>query len=89
MAEKFDVGKLVRSFNPFIGVNFGKLIYYLVIVCIALGVFYVLFIRPTQKTTQKAEQMTNITNVTDESAFELQLIPPKIKVGGVKLKMFK
>ena len=87
MAEKFDVGKLIRGFNPLNGQNFGKLIYYLVIVCVALGVFYVLFIRPTQKTTQNAQQI--ITNVTDESAFELQLIPPKIKVGGVKVKMFK
>ena len=87
--EKFDVGKLVRSFNPFVGVNFGKLIYYLVIVCVALGVFYVLFIRPTHRETQKAETITNINNVQDESAFELQLIPPKIKVGEVKLKMFK
>lgn len=87
--EKFDVGKLIRGFNPLNGQNLGKLAYYLVIVCLALGAFYVLFIRPTQKTTQRAEQMTNITNVTDESAVDLQLFPPKIKIGGLKLKLFK
>ena len=87
MADKFDVGKLIRGFNIFSGPNIGKLIYYVIITSIVLCVFYVVFFKQTQKTTNNAQQM--ITNVTDESALELQLIPPKIKVGGVKLKMFK
>ncbi len=89
MAEPFDVGKLIRGFNPFMGANFGKLIYYLAIVCACLGVFYVLFIRPTNRETQKAGLITNTTIQNTESAFELQLIPPRIQVGGFKFKLFK
>lgn len=85
--DKFDVGKLIRGFNILSGPNLGKLIYYVIITSIVFCVFYVVFFKQTQKTTNNAQQM--ITNVTDESALELQLIPPKVKVGGVKLKMFK
>lgn len=87
--EPFDVGKLIRGFNPVNGKNIGKLIYYLVIVSVALGVFYVLFIRPTHRETQKAETITNTTINQVEDAVDLTLFPPKIKIGGVKLKLFK
>lgn len=85
--EKFDVGKLIRGFNITKGEVIGKIVFIVIIACVVCGVFYVLFFRPTHRTTQNAQQI--ITNVTDESAVELQLIPPKVKVGGVKLKMFK
>jgi len=85
--ERFDIGKLIRGFNVFKGEILGRVIFTVIIACFVCGIFYVLFFRPTQKTTQNAQQI--VTNVTDENAFELQLIPPKIKVGGVKLKMFK
>ena len=87
--EPFDVGKLIRGFNPVNGKNIGKLIYYLVIVSIALGVFYVLFIRPTHRETQTAGLITNTTINQVEDAVDLTLFPPKIKIGGVKLKLFK
>lgn len=85
--KKFDIGKLIRGFSFWKGEVLGKIIFVVIIVSVALGIFYVLFIRPTHKTTQNAQQI--ITNVTDENAVELQLIPPKIKIGGVKLKLFK
>jgi len=86
MAEPFDVGKLIRGFNPLSGEKIGKLIYYLVIVIVCLFVFWKLFVAPTNKTTQKATTITNITQ--DESAFELAIIPPKIKIGGFKFNLF-
>ena len=87
--EPFDVGKLIRGLNPLNGQNLGKLIYYLIIVSIALGIFYVLFIRPTHRETQEAGLITNTTIQQTESAFELQLIPPRIQIGGFKFKLFK
>lgn len=86
--EVFDVGKLIRGFNPFSGEKAGKLLYYVIIVVVCLFVFWKLFVAPTNKNTQRAENMTNITNITDESCVDLSVIPPKIKVGGVKLKLF-
>ena len=87
--EPFDVGKLIRGLNPLNGQNLGKLIFYLVIVSVALGVFYVWFIRPTHRETQKAGLITNTTIQQTESAFELQLIPPRVQIGGFKFKLFQ
>lgn len=64
--ERFDIGKLVRGFNIFNGANLGKLIYYLVIVAIALAIFWRAFLKTDQKTTQKATTITNVTQVKEE-----------------------
>jgi hypothetical protein len=87
--ERFDIGKLIRGFAIWKGEVLGKVIFVVIIVIVALGVFYVLFIRPTHRTTQKAETITNTTINQVEDAVDLTLFPPKIKIGGVKLKLFK
>jgi hypothetical protein len=87
--EKFDIGKLLRGFAFWKGEVLGKIIFVLVIAIVVCGVFYVLFIRPTHRTTQKAETITNTTINQVEDAIDLQLIPPKIKIGGFRLKLFK
>ena len=89
MAEKFSIAKFFSGFAFWKGEMLGKIIYYLVIVSVALGVFYVLFVRPTHRETQKADLITNTTINQEEKAFELQLIPPHIKIGGFKIKIFK
>ena len=92
MSELFDVGKLIRGFNPLSGEKLGKLLYYLAIVVVCLFVFWKLFVAPTHKTTtqQKAENITNNTTTINqvENAFELSIVPPKIKIGGFKLMFF-
>jgi len=85
----FSITKFLSGFAFWKGEVFGKIIYYVAIVSVCLGVFYVLFIKQTNKTTQKADLITNTTINQEEKAFELQLIPPHIKVGGFRLKMFK
>ncbi len=87
--EKFDIGKLIRGFSFWKGEVLGKIIFVVIIVSVALGVFYVLFIRPTHRETQKAETITNTTINQVEDAVDLTLFPPKIKIGGVKVKLFK
>jgi Na+/H+-dicarboxylate symporter len=62
--EHFDVGKLIRGFNPLSGEALGKLIYNaiitLIIIAVCVGVWYKLFGQRTQKTVQTAQQITNI-----------------------------
>jgi len=87
--EKFDVGKLARGFAFWKGEVLGKIIFVVIIVFVALGIFYVQFVRPTHRTTQKAENITNTTINQVEDAVDLTLFPPKIKIGGVKVKLFK
>ena len=55
---------------------------------------------PTQATTQRASAITNTyvnpstaeiveaVKATKESAFELSLVPPRIKIGGFKIQIF-
>jgi hypothetical protein len=43
---------------------------------------------PTRTEEQIAEHITNITEVKEEEAVELSIIPPKIKLGGFKFKLF-
>ena len=43
---------------------------------------------PIKTQEQRAEKITNITQVKTEEAFELSVFPPKLKVGGFKLKIF-
>jgi len=83
----FSIVKFFGGFAFWKGEILGKLIYFVIVSGLVCGAFYVLFIRPTHKTTQNAAQI--ITNVTDEAAFDLQLIPPKIKIGGFRLKLLK
>jgi hypothetical protein len=83
--EKFDIGKLLRGFNVFKGEVLGKIIFYVVIACIVCGVFYVLFVRPTHKTTQTGT-ITNVTEIKQDSN-EIQVLPPKVKLGNTVLKL--
>ena len=87
----FDIKKFLGGFAFWKAEKFGKLVYNLIIIAICLGVFYVMFVKRTEvkKTTQKADTIENITISQTESAFELQLIPPKVQIGGFKLKLFK
>ena len=65
---------------------------------------YVVMIRkplPSTATTQRAQAINNTyvnpstaeiveaVKATKENAFELNLIPPKIKIGGLKISIFK
>ena len=85
----FDIVKFFSGFAFWKGQVIGKILYYLIIVIVALFVFWKLFVAPTNKTTQKAENITNITQTKSESALELQIIPPKVKIGGLKIQLFK
>ena len=88
MDEKFSITKLLSGFAFWKGEVFGKILYYVAIVSVCLGVFYVLFIKQTNKTTQKAETITNTTINQEKTALELQLIPPRIQIGALKFKLF-
>ena len=85
----FSILKFLKGFAFWKGEILGKLIYYFIIASIAIGAFYVLFLRPTHRDTQKADKIENTTINQAESAFELQLIPPKIQIGGFKFKLLK
>lgn len=69
----FSLVKLLSGFNIFSGEKLGKLIYYLLIIATCLFVFYKLFIAPTHKTIQKAENITNITQQQKEGFSVLKL----------------
>jgi len=88
--EKFNILKLFSGFNIFSGEKLGKLIFQVIIVILCLWLFWAKFIyQPkTSQTSQKATTMTNITMNQTESAFELQLLPPKVQIGGFKFKLF-
>jgi len=63
-AEKFDIAKLMRGFNIFSGANTGKLIYTLIIIAIALGIFYKVFIQRTIGQTQASDfKGASISNI--------------------------
>lgn len=67
----FSIKKFAGGFNIFNGATFGKILYYVIIVAICLGIFWAAFIKPTQ--TQQAESITNITQEDDTYWFKLQV----------------
>ena len=62
----FSITKLLGGFNILNGEKLGKMLYYLAIIAVCLGVFWKLFIAPTNvdQSSQQAEQITNITQET-------------------------
>jgi hypothetical protein len=73
----FSIAKLLGGFNLFNGEKLGKMLYYLAIIAVCLGVFWKLFIAPTHNQNQQAESITNITE-QKEDGFSLI----KIKILG-------
>ena len=73
----FSIAKLLGGFNLFNGEKLGKMLYYLAIIAVCLGVFWKLFIAPTHSQNQQAETITNITE-QKEDGFSLI----KIKILG-------
>ena len=56
---------------------------------VGYGLYKAYWKKPADTTTQKAEIITNITEVKEEAALELSFIPPSIKVGSFAFKIFK
>jgi hypothetical protein len=73
----FSIAKLLGGFNLFDGEKLGKLLYYLAIIAVCLGIFWKVFIAPSHNQNQQAESITNITEQQDEG---FSLI--KIKILG-------
>jgi len=85
----FDIKKFFGGFAFWQGEKLGKIVFQVIIIVLCLWLFWAKFIHITPTTTnkQKATNITNITSVKEESAFELQLIPPSIKVGSLRLRL--
>lgn len=81
----FSIVKLLSGFALWRGANFGKLLYNLAIIAICLGVFWKLFIAPSnvKHETQQAETITNITQVKEESGSSWF----SLRVWGLKLEI--
>lgn len=45
-------------------------------------------VNPLKNQEQIAESITNITEVKEEEAIVLSLFPPRVKLGGVDLRLF-
>ena len=73
----FSLVKWFSGWNIFNGEKLGKMLYYLAIIAICLGVFWKLFVAPTHSQNQQAETITNITE-QKEDGFSLI----KIKILG-------
>lgn len=63
--ERFSFKKLLSGFAFWDGAAFGKIVYYVVICAICIGVFYVLFLKRTEVHVDKpnitAESGSNVT----------------------------
>jgi hypothetical protein len=79
----FSIAKLLGGFNLFNGEKLGKMLYYLAIIAVCLGVFWKLFIAPTS-VDQSSQQAGTITNITQQALTE-DAVFIGIKLGGVKL----
>ena len=88
MAEPFEIKKAVElsGVTIFKSLKFGLI--FLAILGIGYGVYKAYFKKPPDTTTQKAEQIVNVTEVKEEAAIELSLFPPKAKIGSFKFKIF-
>jgi hypothetical protein len=80
----FNIAKLFSGFNIFNGEKLGKLLYYLIIIGFCLGVFWKLFIAPTN-VDQSSQQAGTITNITEVRENKEDGIFVGIKIGGLKL----
>jgi hypothetical protein len=69
--------KFFGGFNIFSGAVLGKIVYFLIIISVCLGIFWKVFIAPSHNQNQQAESITNITEQQDEG---FSLI--KIKILG-------
>lgn len=58
----FSIAKLLGGLAFWQGEKLGKLIYMLVIIVACLGIFWKIFIAPTNTTTQHAQTIQNITS---------------------------
>lgn len=77
MAEKFDIGKLLRGFNIFTGAGFGQFIYTasitLVVILIVGGILWRAFLKqdaPIDQSSQQAETIHNV-EVAKDRGFRL------------------
>lgn len=83
--EKFDILKLLGGFNLLSGPVVGKLIHQVIVILVVLGIlagiWYKMFYQRTQ--LQKAEEITNITEVAEDRGFRLF----EVKVGFFKFSI--
>ena len=80
----FSLVKLLGGFAIWRGQSLGKLIYLLAIISFCIGIFWKVFIAPTNmdKSVQQAESITNVQQVREESPswFKLQIWGLRIEI---------
>jgi len=77
--ETFSIIKLFSGFNIFNGAKLGKLVFYFVLIAIALGIYHKTFLMRTIRQDIKAE--TVIIQAQDKSALFLGIKLWKAKIG--------
>ena len=91
MAEPFKVRKATEISGVTIFKSFKMGLIFFAICGIAFCIYVAVIkphFNPIKTQEQKADKITNITQVKTEEAFELSVFPPKLKIGGFKLKIF-